>query len=195
MRLSEWRAAAPSKDAVATKVIAVVDPVLASLGVDPDPECWVAWGEEPAQRHTILAPMAAGLVACYVRVSVPGEGARAAAKLIRWNRVQLGELAIETQGGHRLLSFQVEGHVLRGADGEADRIAAFSLDLFAAVDGRPMPVRRPAAGRRAGRAAGGAGAAGGEAARTKPASGSSTQSVSAPKRKPSSSRRVRGGPS
>lgn len=141
MRLSEWRAAAPSKEAVAAKVTAVVDPVVASFGVGDDPDGWVAWGEEPAQRYTILVPTGAGLLACYVRVNVPGEGPRAAAKLLRWNRVQLGELAIETQGGHRLLSFQVEQLVLRGADMEADRIAAFALDLFAAVDGRPRPER------------------------------------------------------
>ena len=140
MRLSEWRRAAPAKEAITAKVTAVVDPVVASFAVGDDPECWVAWGEEPAARYTILVPTFAGLLACYVRVNVPGEGPRAAAKLLRWNRVQLGELAVETQSGHRLLSFQVEQLVLRGADAEADRIAAFALDLFAAVDGR-MPER------------------------------------------------------
>lgn len=143
MRLSEWRKAAPSKVAITAKVTAVVDPVLASFGVGADPDGWVAWGEEPSQRYTILVPMVAGLLTCYVRVNVPGEGPRAAAKLLRWNRVQLGELAIETQGGHRLLSFQVEQLVLRGADNEADRIAAFALDLFGAVDGRPRAERGP----------------------------------------------------
>jgi hypothetical protein len=143
MRLSEWRKAAPTKEAVAAKVTTIVDPVIASFDVGPDPDCWVAWGEEPARRFTILIPTGAGLVACYVRVNVPGEGPRAAAKLLRWSRVQLGELAIETQGVHRLLSFQVEQLVLRGADREADRIARFALDLFAAVDGRPAPQRRP----------------------------------------------------
>lgn len=142
MRLSEWRAAAPSKEAVAAKVAAIVDPVVAAFDVGLDPDCWVAWGEEPAQRYSILIPTPAGLVTCYVRVNVPGEGPRAAAKLLRWNRVQLGELAIETQGPHRLLSFQVEQLVLRGADQEADRVAAFALDLFAAVDGRPTPEHR-----------------------------------------------------
>jgi hypothetical protein len=143
MRLSEWRAAAPSKEAVAAKVTAVVDPVVAAFGVGDDPDCWVAWGEEPAQRYTILVPAGAGLVTCYIRVSVPGEGPRAAAKLLRWNRVQLGELAMETQSGHRLLSFQVEQLVLRGADAEADRIAAFAMDLYAAIDGRPKPDPDP----------------------------------------------------
>jgi hypothetical protein len=149
MRLSEWRAAAPSKDAVAPKVTAVVDPVIAAFGVGDDPDGWIAWGEEPGQRYTILVPTDAGLVTCYVRVNVPGEGPRAAAKLLRWSRVQLGELAIETQGAHRLLSFQVEQLVLRGADAEADRIAAFAMDLFDAVDGRLGSEGGPAAGPRA----------------------------------------------
>jgi hypothetical protein len=145
MRLSAWRAAAPAKESVTAKVSAVVDPVVAAFGVGTDPDVWVAWGEEPAQRHTILVPTPAGLVTCFVRVNVAGEGPRAAAKLVRWNRVQLGELAIETQGSHRLLSFQVEQVVLRGADLEADQIAAFALDLFAAVDGRPPAAPSPTA--------------------------------------------------
>jgi hypothetical protein len=153
MRLSEWRRTASSKEAVGPKVTAVVDPVIASFGTSVDPECWVAWGEEPAQRHTILVITPPGLVTCYVRVNVPGEGPRAAAKLIRWNRVQLGELAIETQGSHRLLSFQVEALVLRGADDVADRIAAFALDLFDAVDGRPPGERGRSSKARAGSAA------------------------------------------
>ena len=149
MRLSEWRAGAPSKDAVAQKVTTVVDPVITAFGVGDDPDGWIAWGEEPGQRYTILVPTDAGLVTCYVRVNVPGEGPRAAAKLLRWNRVQLGELAIETQGAHRLLSFQVEQLVLRGADADADRIAAFAMDLFDAVDGRLGSGGGPAAGVRA----------------------------------------------
>jgi hypothetical protein len=81
-------------------------------------------------------------------VLAPAEAPRATAKVIRWNRVELGELSMETSAGHRLLSFQVEGHVLQGADDVADQIAAFALDVFAAIDGRPRP--EPAAGRRRG---------------------------------------------
>ena len=139
MRLSEWRAAAPSKDARSVKVATLVNPVLRALGTDEDPHGWIAWGDEPGVRHTILVPTAAGLVTCFVRVNVLGEGPRASAKLVRWNRVEVGELAIETSAGHRLLSFQLEGHVLKGADEAADRIAAFALEVFAAIDGRPRP--------------------------------------------------------
>jgi hypothetical protein len=139
MRLSEWRASAPHKDASNPKVSAVVDPVLASLGAGSDPHGWVAWGEEPANRYTILVPTEPGLIAMFVRPNVPGEGPRATTKLIRWNRVSIGELSLETQSGHRLLSFQVEQQVLRGVDEEADRVAAFALRLIAAIDGRPLP--------------------------------------------------------
>jgi hypothetical protein len=148
MRLSEWRASSPSKEAGGAKVAATVDPVLRSLGAEQDPECWVAWGEEPAVRYAIFVPTAAGLVTTYVRVNVPGEGPRATGKLTRWSRVQLGELSMETQGGHRILSFQVEQQVLQGSDDKADRIARFALELLAAVDGRTLPPE-PTSKRRA----------------------------------------------
>jgi hypothetical protein len=148
MRLSEWRRTAPSREAGTARLAAIVDPVLAALGADDDPQAWVAWGEEPGVRHTILIPAGAGLISCFVRVNVPGEGPRISAKLIRWNRVQTSELAIETSGSHRLLSFQVEGHVLQGADKTADGIAAFALEVLAAIDGRPRPEPRRVSRRR-----------------------------------------------
>lgn len=167
MRLSEWRASSPIKEAGSAKVAAVVDPVLRALGAEADPSCWVAWGDEPAIRYTIFVPTPAGLVASYVRVNVPGEGPRASAKLIRWSRVQLGELAIETQAEHRLLSFQVEQQVLKGADQKADRIARFALELMAAVEGRELPPEAAPKRRSAGKTAAGrpaAAAKGGRAA-------------------------------
>lgn len=149
MRLSEWRASAPSRDAVAAKVDAVVDPVLASLGAGPDPHCWVAWGEEPANRFSLFVPTDPGLLVCFVRVNVPGEGPRATTKLVRWPKVTIGELSVETQAGHRMLSFQLESQVLRGVDAEADRAAAFALRVIAAIDGRPLPPVEDAGGGRA----------------------------------------------
>jgi hypothetical protein len=139
MRLTEWRVGAPNREALSGRVLDVVVPVLESLGAEADPHCWVAWGDDPGIRYMIFAPTAAGLVTCSVRLALPGEGPRASGKVVRWHRVQLGELAVETVGGHRLVSFQVESQVLRGSDLVADRIAAFGLALFAAVDGRPMP--------------------------------------------------------
>jgi hypothetical protein len=138
MRLSEWRAKAPSKDAGGPKVAAVVDAVIDALGAERDPHCWVAWAEEPAIRYTIFVPTEPGLIVSFVRVNLPGEGPRATTKLIRWSRVSIGELTIETQAGHRLLSFQIEQQVLRGADAEADRVAAFALQVIAAIDGRTV---------------------------------------------------------
>ena len=137
MRLSEWRTKAPHKESVAPAVMAVIGQALAALGAESDPECWVSWGDDPTIRYLILAPTAGGLVQVNVRVAVPGEGPRASGKVIRWNRLQLGELAVEIQGGHRLVTFQVETFVLNGADATADGISGFAQALFAAVDGRP----------------------------------------------------------
>jgi hypothetical protein len=159
MRLSEWRTRGPHKGAITPKVLAVVEPVLAALGADDDPRCWVVWGDDPGVRYVLLAPTDVGLVQVLVRVNVPGEGPRASAKVIRWNRVQLGELALEMVSGHRLLGFQVESHILRGSDDEGDAMASFALELFARVDGRPFTPRAEERGRTAKAGAGRAGAA------------------------------------
>ena len=147
MQLSDWRSRSPHKDSLSPKVLAVIAPVLTTLGGEPDPECWIVWGDDPAARYLVLVPTAAGILEVHVRVNVPGEGPRAGGKVVRWGRVQLGELAVEIVGGHRLVTFQVEGQVLRGSDEDADAVAAFALSLFAAVDGRPLPApaRPPAA--------------------------------------------------
>jgi hypothetical protein len=143
VRLSEWWASAPVPDAVSPKVLAVVESILVALGAARDPSCWVAWGEEPATRWSILAPTQAGLVTVGVRVHIPQEGPRTSGKLIRWPRVQVGDFAVEMQGGHRFSSASVEGVVLRGRDQEADRIGAFMQLVFAALDGRPLPDGAP----------------------------------------------------
>jgi hypothetical protein len=147
MRLSEWGPRAPHKDSLTPRVVAVVAPVLATLGAGADPDCWIAWGDDPAARYLVLAPADAGLVMVNVRVNVPQEGPRASGKLVRWSRVQTGELTVEMASGHRLLGFQVEGQVLRGADEDADAIAAFASGLFAAMDGRPRPAPGASAGK------------------------------------------------
>lgn len=138
MRLSDWQARAPFKESMAPKVVEVIRPVVIALGGEPDPRCWIVWGDDPAARYVVFVPTAAGLLQVPVRVNVPLEGPRASAKLIRWHRLTVGELALETADGHRLVSFQVEGQVLKGSDADADAIAAFALELFAAIDGRPF---------------------------------------------------------
>ena len=136
MRLREWRDVAPRKDSMGPKILTVIDGALDLLGAEPDPDCWVVWGDDPAVRYTVLVPIEAGLLAVNVRVNVPGEGPRAQGKLVRWNRVQSGELAVEIQGGHRLLNFQIESHVLRGKDEEAEALSEFVLVCYDAIDGR-----------------------------------------------------------
>ncbi len=136
MRLSEWQSRAPHRDSMTAKVMASATDALALLGAGRDPDCWIVWGDDPAARYTILAPALAGLVIVNVRVNVPGEGPRSAGKISRWHRVQVGELSVEIQGGHRLITFQVESQLLHGANEEADAIATFVDTIFAAIDGR-----------------------------------------------------------
>lgn len=143
MRLSGWVEIAPRPESVTPKVLAVVEPMLVMLGCEPDPPCWVAWGDDPGARYTVFAATDAGLVQVNARVNVPGEGPRAGGKLIRWARAQVGDLAVEMQGGHRILSFTLEGQILRGTDDTAEAVAAFVLDVLAAIDGRPRQAGTP----------------------------------------------------
>jgi hypothetical protein len=184
MRLSEWRATAPAREAVTPKVTAVVDPVLSSFGAEPDPDCWIAWGEEPANRFAVFVPTEPGLIACFVRVNVAGEGPRATTKLVRWARVSIGELGMETQAGHRMISFQLESQVLRGVDAEADRAAAFAIRVIAAIDGRTLPPVGGAGRKVAGRGRNAAPTGAGRAAKSTPTravAASATRSGGAPK--------------
>ena len=150
MRLSEWRAEAPTRGPVESKVVAVLEPVLTALGAGKDPHGWAAWGDDVTTRWQYLAPTPAGLVLAFVRVNVPGEGPRASGSLVRWNRLQVGELGVEIQGGHRLLNFQLEGVLLRGQDDTADDVAEFAQAVFLAMDrtgrsadsGEEAPTRR-----------------------------------------------------
>jgi hypothetical protein len=141
MRLSDWQARTTHRDAMAEKVLAPARDALELLGAEQDPNCWISWGDDPQVRWTLLAPTAAGLVQLNIRVNVPGEGPRAAGKLIRWHRIQIGELSAEIQGGHRIITFQVEQTLLHGADAEADAVGSFAEQLFAAMDGRAAPSK------------------------------------------------------
>ena len=140
MRRSDWGAVAPTRAAAGSKVLAVAEAALITLGATPESDCWVSWGEDPESRWVILAPPPAGLIPAHVRVNVPQEGPRAAGKLVRWSRVQLGEVAAEAQGEHRGVSATLEGTMLRGVDADADAIGAFLQVVLAAIDGRPLPV-------------------------------------------------------
>jgi hypothetical protein len=140
MLLSDWRGIESHAAALTPKVVAAVEPVLTGLGAEPDPDCWIVWGDDPS-RFTVLAPTPAGLVNVHVRVTVPQEGPRAGGKLIRWNHVQIGDFSVETQAGHRLLGFQLEGQLLRAVDLEVDRLSEFVLALLAVMDGRSPSAR------------------------------------------------------
>ena len=113
MRLSEWRTRAPHKDSMTPKVLAVIVPVMTALGAEDDPSCWVVWGDDPAVRYAILVPTDAGLLQVLARVNVPGEGPRASAKLIRWNRRAAGRA--RARDGRRPPAPGVPGRELRAA--------------------------------------------------------------------------------
>ena len=151
MRLSGWRSKAPGKDGLNEKVLEMVGSILGSLGADPDAHCWISWGDETGSRWTLMAPCPAGLATVNVRAGGGGEGSRAGGRLIRWSKVQVGELAVEAERGHHLVMFQIEGQPIQGTDANADDVAAFAGLTLAGLEGRPFPdldarARRPSAG-------------------------------------------------
>jgi len=140
MRLSDWRATPQGAKVMTDKVAAAYEPAMAVLGTEPDPVAQIAWGDDPDRRYLILAAGEAGLVVVNVRVNVPQEGPRAAAKLVRWGRVTVGELSVEAHHGHRYVTSQIENTVLQGTDEDADEIGAFVAHILARIDGRVPPT-------------------------------------------------------
>jgi len=138
MRLSGWRKTAPAEESMTVEVLAMLEPVLADLGAEADPVCWVIWGDDPRVRYSILVPTIAGLIVAAVRTVSQGGTPRAAAKLVRWSKLAVSELNLESSGGHRIVAVQVEMLVLKGVDEEADRICEFVRDLIAEVDDRHL---------------------------------------------------------
>jgi len=150
MRLSDWRSSPQGEKVMTDKVASAYGPAMAVLGVDVDPVAHIVWGDDPDHRYLMLVASQAGLIVVHVRVNVPQEGPRASAKLVRWSRVQVGELSVEAHHGHRHVTSQIENTVLQGTDDEADQIGGFVGHVLACIDGRaPADAdARSAAGRR-----------------------------------------------
>jgi hypothetical protein len=136
MRLSGWRKTAPAEESMTVQVMAMLEPVLADFGAEADPVCWVIWGDDARVRYSILVPTIAGLVVAAVRTASQGGTPRAAARLVRWPKLAVSELNLESSGGRRIVAVQVEMLVLKGVDEEADRICEFVRDLIAEADDR-----------------------------------------------------------
>ena len=128
MRLSEWRAKAPAREALGPKVMAVLGPVLGVLGVEDDPQVWVLWGEDPSTKFSIYAPTLGGLAIVVVRpnrgASAPGQSRRSSV-----GRASRSASSRSRPRAHRMISFQVDAAVLRGADAVADAIGRFALSV------------------------------------------------------------------
>jgi hypothetical protein len=134
--LSDWRATASNPASLNPKVESTVVAVLTSMGAEPDPECWVLWGDDPMVRWFLMAPTSAGLVEVNVRVNVSQEGPRAAGRLVRWSRVQVGDFQAEALAGHRVLNFQIESHVFHAVDAECEALSGFIRGMLALIDSR-----------------------------------------------------------
>jgi hypothetical protein len=179
MRLGGWQARAPGKDGLNPKVRETVGTILAALGAEPDAHGWLTWADETGSRWAYVAPCPAGLAVVNVRAGAPTEGPRASGRLVRWSKVQAGELAVETERGHRLVMFQVEGQPIRGTDDQADDVAAFAALVLAGIDGRPLPDLDPASGRPVAKSPSA------RAAASSPTSAKATKADSAPQPAPS----------
>src|ERR1035437_10015551 len=90
MRLSGWRAKAPGRAGINPKILDTVGSILVALGADPDPHCWVTWGDEIGSRWSVMAPCPAGLAVVNVRSGGPEEGSRAGGRLGRGGTGQIG---------------------------------------------------------------------------------------------------------
>ena len=141
MRLSEWRKQAPIPECVSKPVIAMIEGVLGDLGVAPNVDCWVLWGDDPGMRYSILAPSLAGMASVAVRPVGGHDGPRATGKLTRWSKLTVSELSVDAAGGHRIVALQVESFVLKGMDDEADRICNFVRSLVAGIENRTVAVQ------------------------------------------------------
>jgi len=203
MQLGEWRKKAPNRECMSNAVFNVLMPVLTDLGASADPDCWVQWGEDPEIRYLVMVPTRAGLISTAVRVNTGPDGPRATGKLIRWARLQMSELSVESEAGHRVVAVQVEGQVLKGTDADADRICEFVRGLIAAVDGRDWQFSwdgassqpQPGASRRSASSKGAAakpGARAGTKPGAKPAPGAASSRSAAKSSPPSRSASAKG---
>jgi hypothetical protein len=145
MRLSDWQATLRGQKLMTGKVALAFEPALALLGEGMESDGYVAWGDDPDVHYSILVVGEAGLIIVVVRVNVPQEGPRASAKVIRWGRVSIGELAVDVQRGRRQATAQIESYILKGVDEDADLIGAFIGAVLTRIDGR-VPAQRSKGG-------------------------------------------------
>ncbi len=134
MRFDDWRATPEGERHLTERLVALIDPVSRVLGVGTETACHVVWGDQPPARFQVLLATEAGLAVLNVRVNVPQEGPRISGRLVRWGRVQAGEVTIEAHSGHAQVSAQFEGQVLQGLDTAGERIAEWMIEVYRRVE-------------------------------------------------------------
>ena len=134
MRVNDWRATPEGGRHLTDRLVALIDPVAHALGAESDTACHVVWGDQPDARFQVLLATDAGLAILNVRVNVPQEGPRVSGRLVRWGRVQAGEVTIEAHSGHAQVSAQFEGQVLQGLDAAGERIAEWMIEVYRRVE-------------------------------------------------------------
>ena len=118
MRLSEWREPPRTRTPAARSWRAIVDPV-PDLARRARPTCTPGspGAREPGTRYTILVVTDPGLISLLRPAQRRRRGPRPAREARPLEPAsRRASSRIETSGSHRLLSFQIESHVLQGAD-------------------------------------------------------------------------------
>ncbi|MGC8634130.1 MAG: hypothetical protein ACP5VP_05630 [Candidatus Limnocylindrales bacterium] len=135
MRFADWQATPEGSRYLTDRLVPLIESAARTLGAHDATPCYVAWGDQPEARFQVMLSTDGGLGIFNVRVSVPQEGPRLSGRLVRWARVQAGEVTFEAHSGHIQVSAQFEGQVLLGLDEAGERIAEWMTEVYRRVDG------------------------------------------------------------
>jgi hypothetical protein len=135
MRFADWQATPEGSRYLSDRLVKLIESAAHTLGARDATPCYVAWGEQPEARFQVMLSTDGGLAIFSVRANVPQEGPRLSGRLVRWARVQVGELTFEAHSGHVQVSAQFEGQVLLGLDAAGERIAEWMTEVYRRVDG------------------------------------------------------------
>ena len=141
MQFSDWCETDEGRRRIPEPLVTLIGNAMRTLGVPLDAPAHVIWGDQPGQRFMVMLACDAGLAILGVRPSTPQEGPRVSGRLLRWSRVQVGELAIEAHHGHVQASAQMEGQVLQGLDAAGAQVAGWMAEVYRRVEGASRAER------------------------------------------------------